>query len=115
MGDSLDRAADELLPRQTAKRVTNSAVTAISVVVTNVGSEPSSGSLTVRDTLPPGVFVASPESCVAVVGGSMLTCREGNLPRARVTRLLSSCGWVPGAASSAVNFAEVEGGGAPRR
>ncbi len=84
------------------------------LVVTNVGSAPSSGSLTVRDTLPPGVFVASPESCVAVVGGSMLTCRYGELaPGASyTTAFFVRLG--AGVASSVVNFAEVEGGGAPR-
>ena len=84
------------------------------LVVTNVGSEPSSGPLTVRDTLPPGVVVASihENHCTAAVGSSTVTCTEGVLaPGASFTTAIF-VRVESGVAASVVNFAEVEGGGA---
>jgi hypothetical protein len=86
------------------------------VSVTNVGSEPSSGGATVKDTLPAGVVVANAyaEGCTGVVGGSTVTCALGEIPAGMETRLGIEVRVTSSAGASVTNFAEVEGGGAPR-
>jgi hypothetical protein len=85
------------------------------IVVTNVGSVQSTGLVTVRDRLPRGVVLAAafpPQFCSGSVGGSTMTCVEGEVAPGASFNVVAEVRVTPEAAGSVTNFAEVEGGGA---
>ena len=85
------------------------------VTVTNVGGAPSQGTAVVRDRLPRGVVVAETYGgCSNEEGSSTVTCTLPEIAAGANFQFGIEVRLTGDAGGSVTNFAEVEGGGAPR-